>query len=98
MKQWLNPAAFTQPAQFTRGNESRNDVHAPSYKDMDFNVAKSFPLFETSKLIFRAEMFNLFNHTNYGNPNQTVGSSGFGQIDSANGYGRLVQFALKVQF
>jgi carboxypeptidase family protein len=98
LKQWLNPAAFTQPTQFTRGNESRNDVHAPSYKDMDFNVAKSFPLFETSKLIFRAEMFNLFNHTNYGNPNQTVGSSGFGQIDSANGYGRLVQFALKVQF
>ena len=98
LKQWLNPAAFTQPTQFTRGNESRNDVHAPSYKDMDFNVAKSFPLFETSKLIFRAEMFNLFNHTNYGNPNQTVGSSGFGQIDSANGYGRLIQFALKVQF
>jgi hypothetical protein len=55
-------------------------------------------LFESSKLVFKAEMFNIFNHTNYGTPNNTVNNSGFGQIDSANGYGRLIQFALKVQF
>jgi len=98
LKQWLNPAAFEQPAQFTRGNESRNDLHDPSYKNLDFNAAKSFDLFENYKLIFRAEMFNLFNHTNYGTPSDTVESSGFGQILSSNGQGRLVQFALKVQF
>ena len=98
MKQWLNPDAFTQPDKFARGNESRNDLHDPSYKNVDFNATKIFPLFERSKLVFKAEMFNIFNHTNYGTPSNTVASSGFGQINSANGYGRLVQFGLKVQF
>jgi hypothetical protein len=98
LKQWLNPAAFAQPVKFTRGNESRNDLHDPSYKNVDFNATKTFPLFERSKLVFKAEMFNIFNHTNYATPSNTVASSGFGLINSANGYGRLVQFALKVQF
>jgi hypothetical protein len=98
LKHWLNPAAFGQPATFTRGNESRNDLHDPSFKTVDFNVTKAFPLYETSQLIFKAEMFNLFNHTNYGTPSTTVGNSSFGQITTANGYGRLIQFALKVQF
>jgi hypothetical protein len=98
LKHWLNPAAFGQPATFTRGNESRNDLHDPSFKNVDFNVSKAFPLYETSQLIFKAEMFNLFNHTNYGTPSTTVGNSSFGQITTANGYGRLIQFALKLQF
>jgi hypothetical protein len=102
IRQWLNPAAFTQPAQFTRGNESRNDLHDPPFKDVDFNASKSFSLYENYKLIFKAEMFNIFNHTNYGTPSATVESSGFGQILSTAGggtsQGRLVQFALKFQF
>jgi Carboxypeptidase regulatory-like domain/TonB dependent receptor len=98
LKQWLNTAAFTQPAEYTRGNENRNDLHAPPYKDVDFNATKSFPLFEESKLIFKAEMFNIFNHTNYSTPSDTVDTSSFGEILSSNGYGRLVQFGLKVQF
>jgi hypothetical protein len=98
LKQWLNAAAFADPAQFTRGNESRNDLHAPPFKDMDFNATKDFSVFESLKLIFKAEMFNIFNHTNYGTPSNTVGSNGFGQILSANGQGRLIQFGLKVQF
>src|SRR4029077_6994889 len=53
LKQWLNLAAFTQPAAFTRGNESRNDLHNPSYKNVDFNANKNFPLFETAKLVFK---------------------------------------------
>jgi len=98
LKQWLNPAGFEQPAAFTRGNEGRNDLSSPPYKDMDFNATKDFSLYEASKLIFKAEMFNIFNHTNYGTPSNTVTTSGFGQITGANGYGRLVQFGLKLQF
>ena len=98
LKRWLNAAAFTQPAAFTRGNESRNDLHNPSFTNVDFNATKNFSLFETSKLVFKAEMFNIFNHTNYGTPNRTVNNSGFGQILVSNGQGRLIQFALKVQF
>jgi hypothetical protein len=98
LRQWLNPDSFAQPAPFTRGNESRNDLHAPSFTNVDFNASKTFPLFESSKLIFRAEMFNIFNHTNYSTPSNTVTASGFGQILGTNGFGRLVQFALKIQF
>jgi hypothetical protein len=101
MKQWLNPAGFTDPVKYTRGNESRNDLHAPSYNDVDFNATKNFHLYEGGNLIFKAEMFNIFNHTNYGTPVNTVPTSAnndFGQILGSNGYGRLVQFGLKVQF
>jgi hypothetical protein len=101
-KQWLNPAAFAQPAPFTLGNESRNDLHGPSFKNVDFNASKTFSLTERTNLIFKAEMFNLFNHTNYGLPSTTVGNGNFGQItQTANGgtaTGRLVQFGLKLQF
>lgn len=102
-KQWLNVAAFAEPAAYTRGNENRNDLHSPPYKDVDFDALKSFPLFESTKLIFRADMFNIFNHTNYSTPGNTVPSNpaqpnGFGEITSSNGTGRVVQFSLKVQF
>ena len=98
LKQWLNPDGFAQPAAFTRGNEARNDLHTPPFKDMDFNMTKNFVLFESAKLVFKAELFNIFNHTNYGVPSNTVTNSGFGQILGTNGLGRLVQFGLKVQF
>lgn len=95
---WLNKAAFAVPAQFTFGNERRNDLVGPAFKNVDFNASKSFPLFESMNLQFRAELFNLFNHTNYNNPDNGVQDSQFGQILSAAGPGRQVQFALKVVF
>jgi hypothetical protein len=41
-------------------------------------------------------MFNLFNHTNYSTPDSGVQDSQFGQIPSAAGFGRQVQFGLKL--
>jgi hypothetical protein len=99
---WLNPAAFTEPAPYTYGNERRNDLVGPPFKNVDFNVSKDFALSETAKLQFRSEFFNFFNHTNYGIPNNNVLSGGFGSItQTANGglyTGREIQFALKVMF
>jgi hypothetical protein len=96
-KPWLNPAAFSLPAPYTWGNESRNDVVGPSFKDVDLSVFKDIPLKEQLKLQFRSEFFNVFNHSNYSNPTNTVTSSSFGLITSAAG-GRDIQFALKVMF
>ncbi len=78
--------------------EKRNDLVGPSFKNVDFNVSKNFPLFEGTQLPFRAEMFNLFNHTNYSTPDSGVQDSQFGQILSAAGFGRQAQFALKLLF
>jgi hypothetical protein len=108
-RQWLNPAAFVEPALYTFGNERRNNLVGPAYKNVDFNVAKDFPLSEAAKLQFRAEFFNFFNHTNYENPgsnnignNQTgannLSSGAFGQLTSTVNPGREIQFALKILF
>jgi len=102
VSQWLNPAAFAEPAPYTYGNQRRNDLVGPAFKNVDFNVSKDFALTETVRLQFRSEFFNFFNHTNYGNPNNNVLSGGFGAItQTANGglyTGREIQFALKVLF
>lgn len=95
---WLNKAAFAVPAQYTFGNESRNDLVGPAYKNIDLSAFKNFSVTERAKLQFRAEFFNAFNHTNLSNPNNNVQSSSFGQILSAHGSGREIQFALKVLF
>jgi hypothetical protein len=96
-KQWLNPAAFAIPAQYTWGNESRNDLVGPPSKDVDFSVFKDIPVKEQLKLQFRSEFFNVFNHSNYLTPVNTVTSTSFGQITAA-APGRDIQFALKVMF
>ena len=94
---WLNPASFAVPAPYTFGNESRNNLVGPPYKDVDFNAFKNFPLTKRATLQIRAEFFNLFNHTNYGTPVNNVQSTSFGQILGANA-AREIQFAAKVIF
>ena len=97
-KMWLNKAGFAVPAKYTFGNEGRNDLVGPPFKNVDFSAFKDFSLLENAKLEFRSEFFNVFNHTNYGVPSNNVQSSSFGQILGANGNGREIQFALKVMF
>ncbi len=104
--QYLNPAAFAVPTQYTFGNEGRNDLVGPSFKNVDFSVAKDFSITEAAKLQFRSEFFNFFNHTNYGNPvygsGNNAASAAFGELtQTANGglyQGRQIQFALKLLF
>jgi hypothetical protein len=95
---WLSPAAFSLPAVYTWGNESRNDLVGPPFKEFDLSVFKDIPVKERLKLQFRSEFFNVFNHSNYSTPINTVTSSSFGLITSTASAGRDVQFALKVMF
>lgn len=94
---WINPASFAVPAPYTFGNESRNNLVGPSYKNVDFDVFKNFPFKERATLQLRGELFNLFNHTNYVVPVNNVQSSSFGKILGANP-ARDIQFAVKVLF
>jgi hypothetical protein len=95
---WLNKAAFAAPAAYTFGNESKNDLVGPAFKNVDLNASKNFPLFEDVNLQFRAELFNIFNHTNYGIPDHSVQDAAFGKILTAAAAGREVQFAFKIIF
>src|SRR5947209_6523243 len=68
---WFNPCAFVfGPGQF--GNMGRNGLNAPPYTNVDLSLLKDLPLHETRKLQFRAEAYNLFNHTDLNIPNHTL--------------------------
>jgi hypothetical protein len=77
--QWVNRAAFL--AQSTGfGNTGRNVLTAPGMFDLDFSVAKNTAITEKIGLQFRAEVFNIMNHPNFGQPVYQVTSAQFGQI------------------
>jgi hypothetical protein len=95
--QWFNTAAFAMAPVFTIGNASRDPVRGPSYRDVDLAIIRRVPLSSGAAIEFRAEIFNLFNTSNFGAPNGTAGSAAFGTITSALDP-RVGQLAVKVVF
>ena len=69
VNQWISPSAFQRldpvanAGQF--GNESRNSINGPAFGSLDTAVDKSFSLSESTKLLLRAEAFNVTNHANF---------------------------------
>lgn len=106
VNKWFNTTAFSQvPAgQIRPGNEPRGTIVGPSYARWDSSLFKNTKLSERVNLQFRAEAFNVLNHTNFGigSPGSAfqslrLGSSLFGKI--ANAYeARQLQLALKLLF
>ena len=88
------------------GNLGRNSVTGPPFHNVDFSVLKNTTIREAIRTQFRAELFDLFNHANFGNPGLTAtpGSTTFGVIRQTrfptgeSGSSRQVQFTLKVIF
>jgi outer membrane receptor protein involved in Fe transport len=70
--QWLNPAAFAIPAPGEFGNLERGVLRGPSFHQVDLLLSKRFALGGTASLEFRAEVYNLFNRTNYDVPPATL--------------------------
>ncbi|WP_433983592.1 carboxypeptidase-like regulatory domain-containing protein [Tunturiibacter empetritectus] len=108
--QWINSSCFV-PAQAQQivngvlvvpgelGNAGRVPATGPDFVNTDFSVIKDFALpRENTGLQFRAEFFNLFNHTQFGLPVNDVSASGFGAVNSTVNNPRLVQLALKLNF
>ena len=86
------------------GSAGRDSLTAPKFVNTDFSVVKNTKITERFNLQFRAEMFDLFNHPNFGDPVNTVTSSAFGKILATRfpvgdfGSARQTQFALKLIF
>jgi hypothetical protein len=96
--QWFNTQAFVQNAIGTFGTTGRNVLTGPGLADVDIALAKTIPLgWESARLQFRAEAFNLLNHANFNNPNATLTSGTYGRITTALDP-RIMQFVLKLQF
>ena len=96
--QWFNTDCFSNPAPGKLGDAGRSPVYGPGFVNTDFSAIKNFPIREGMRLEFRAEIFNLFNHTQLGMPAADLNSAGFGAITSTVNNPRLVQFALKLNF
>ena len=96
---WFNTSAFTDvPASAVRiGTSPRGTVTGPGFWRIDQSVFKNFVIHEDVRLQFRAEAFNLLNHTNYTTVNTTLGSAAFGQITGTRDP-RIMQLALKLYF
>jgi len=107
--QWFNRNAFIAPPATSGfyGNVGRDTYIGPGLTTWDFSVLKDTKIRERLNLQFRAEIFNLLNHTNFNTPNLIVftppttanpsGLSGTaGAITSTSTSSRQVQFGLKL--
>jgi hypothetical protein len=74
--QFFNPNAFLAPAYGTVGNLGRDTLTGPGFSDWDMSLLKSTTISERLRVQFRAEAFNLLNHTNLSTPNEAVFSAG----------------------
>jgi hypothetical protein len=97
---WFNPSDFADPpnGQFNNGTQ-RTICCGPGLQDWDFSIHKKISIDEQRYFQFRAELFNIFNKTNFYNPDGhfSDGPTEFGKITQAQDP-RLVQFALKFYF
>jgi hypothetical protein len=61
----LNPGAFAAPRGLTFGSAGRNPLNNPKRWNFDTALDKHIPLGTARSLEFRAEAFNVFNHTQF---------------------------------
>ena len=108
-----NPAMPNYCSNLSPFNVGRNELVGPHFVNMDFSIHKTFPITRISEAFniqFRAEIFNIFNHSNFVPPQPCSGdcnagifnsdgtSAGVGNIAELAGLPREIQFALKLQW
>jgi hypothetical protein len=95
---FFNTDAFRAPEPFTFGNAGRNILPGPGNNVFDLALHRRFPIRESQLLEFRAELFNAFNHPNFGIPGPYPDFGPFfGKIFST-GQPRRIQLALRFEF
>ena len=107
-KQWLNPAAFTNPPVATAIGQSDfsplggkpTQVRGPGFADLDMSLFKQFPVREAIHFEFRAEAFNLGNWHAWANPTNLdfLNPTGFSAITTSRNNPRILQLALKLYY
>ncbi len=103
---WTNIAAFSAPAVGTWGNAGADIVTGPNLFQIDAALAKDTRITERMGLVFRADVFNVFNHPELGPPNLNFSAPAtFGRITSllntspiGTGGCRSIQLALRLTF
>jgi hypothetical protein len=107
------PSGNTYCLNLSPTNIGRNSITGPKFVNLDFSIHKDFPIHrisEQTNLQFRAEMFNIFNHSNFVPPQPCSGDCNAGLINPDGSYAgvgnlaelasnpREIQFALKLNW
>ena len=97
---YLNRAAFAQPAAGTFGNVQINSVKGPARWTIDMALSRSINFTKSQIIELRLESFNLLNHFNWGNPALNLNLGTFGRITAiqAGTTPRILQFGIKYGF
>lgn len=84
------------------GNLGRNTFRGPGFITFNFGVIKKVHIWESHQLQFRADILNLFNHLEWGNPVATMNSPNFGKNlnGPSNGFAipRTMTLSIKYSF
>ncbi len=104
---YFDPCVYGVPDSGTLGNAGRNTIINPSVFNIDASLQKELSLGGDRSLQFRAEFFNLLNHTNFSGPRGSSSDvfTGSGRINRSVGRisrtattARQIQFALRFSF
>jgi hypothetical protein len=106
---WYNQAAFAAPplapgqqSAHSFGDSRIGNLRGPDLVDFDFVLQKNFKIRESQQVEFRAEIFNLLNHPNFGLPGGgsavPVDVPGGASITNTSTDNRQIEFALKYTF
>jgi hypothetical protein len=94
---YFNTALFTRENLGQVGNSHRRFFHGPGINNTDLALLREFHLYREHTVQFRAEAFNVFNHTQFNNPGGNyTNQSTFGIVTSARDP-RIMQLAVKYQ-
>jgi Carboxypeptidase regulatory-like domain len=95
---WFNTACFATPTAQQFGNAGRTYGYGPGRTNVDLSFYKKFPIVESHEVEFRAEFFNILNHSQFSTPDIGWGDAAFGAISATVHENRQIQFALKYRF
>lgn len=97
--QWFNTAAFAEvpSGQIRPGNSPRGAILGPGLQRWDISLFKNTKVNERINVQFRAEAFNVFNHTNFDSLHTSFGFGSFGRVSTVRDP-RIMQLGLKLYF
>ena len=99
VNEWFNTTCFSDNFKGRYGTAGRDIIIGPGTTNFDYAMLKNFGLGKEARYLqFRAEIFNIFNHPIFDNPNVTFTSATFGKITSATANARQIQLALRLAF
>jgi hypothetical protein len=103
-KSYIDSTAFVSTPSYMFGNLPRTapyNIYGPGNYQLDLSLSRSFPLhfIEGGKFDFKAQWYNVTNHTQFSVASTALGSSSFGQVTTNTAANRkAAQFTARISF